>query len=310
METRYFCTYFDKNYLYRGLAMYRSLEKYCDDFMLHILCMDDQTFSLLKELNLQKAQLIKLEDFEDEKLLAIKDERTPVEYYWTCTPSLPLYLLKKYNYNMITYVDADLMFFSSPEKIFEELGDNSILVIEHRFKGNIAQKEADNGKYNVQFLTFKNDDNGLACLEWWRQQCLNWCYNRHENGLIGDQAYLNQWDNLFKGVYSLKNLGGGLAPWNINNFKLLKENSNIFVEKDRLIFYHYHAFRLYSKFLFDNSYGYSFTKQQNKLIYLPYKKAIKKAILEVKKKNKDFNYGFQQGAIKYILTKIAKRIIQ
>lgn len=309
MKTKYFCTYFDKNYLFRGVALYRSMEKYCGDFLLHVLCMDNETYVLLKKMNLSKVKLLKLKDFEDSELLVVKSSRTLVEYYWTCTPSLPLYLLKKYEYEMVTYIDADLMFFSSPEKIFEEMKNGSILVIEHRFKENKEQKEKDNGKYNVQFLTFRNDKNGLACLKWWRDKCLEWCYNRHENGLIGDQSYLTEWDNLFKGVHSLKNLGGGLAPWNINNYKLTKINNEIFVENYRLIFYHFHAFRLYSFFINDLSFGYRFTALQKEIIYKPYISAIQDAICEIKNVDKRFNYGFQKGLFKFLIFIVARKII-
>lgn len=310
MEIRYFCTYFDKNYLFRGLALYRSMEKHCSNFLLYILCMDNETYATLKELNLSKVKLIELKDFEDAELLAVKSGRTPVEYCWTCTPSLPLYLLKKYGHDMVTYIDADLMFFYSPEKIFEEFGSNSILVIEHRFGNNKEEKEKDNGKYNVQFLTFKNNKNGLACLKWWRERCLEWCYNRHENGLIGDQTYLNEWDKLFKGVYSLKNKGGGLAPWNINNYKLTKNSNDVFVEKDKLIFYHFHAFHIYSKFFFDYSFGYKFTALQKEFIYFPYVNSIKDAIAEVRNIDRKFKYGFHDGIGMHLVNKIAQRIIK
>ena len=35
--------------------------------------------------------------------------------------------------NLITYLDADLLFYSSFEPIFNEIGNSSIAIIEHRF---------------------------------------------------------------------------------------------------------------------------------------------------------------------------------
>lgn len=306
--TRNFCTYFDKNYLYRGLTLYRSLEKHCPDFVLYILCFDDITRETLEKLNLNKCVLINLNDFEDGELLEIKPTRTLVEYYWTCTPSLPLYVMNTYKLDLITYLDADLMFFSSPEPIFEEFGDNSILLTEHRYYGDIEQKISDNGKFNVQYLTFRNDQNGLSALNWWRQQCLKWCYNRHENGMIGDQAYLNDWEKRFKKVHLLKSLGGGLAPWNVPQYKLKQQNDSTFVEEDRLIFYHFHAFRMFSKYSYDPALSYEFSKDIINYIYKPYIAAIKKSISEVKAVNPSFNYGFVKGLTEYLLIKAAKKI--
>jgi hypothetical protein len=115
---------------------------------------------------------------------------------------------------------------------------------------------------------------------------------------------------MFGGVYSLKNLGGGLAPWNINNYKLTKNKGRVFAEEDELIFYHFHAFRIYSKLCFDLSSGYKFTGLQRKLIYKPYIKAIKNAMIEVWNVDKNFKNGFQHGLFKYICCQIVHKFIK
>ena len=50
--TLFFCTLFDSNYLTRGLAMYESLAKHCDDFHLFIFSFDDKCLEVLKKLKL------------------------------------------------------------------------------------------------------------------------------------------------------------------------------------------------------------------------------------------------------------------
>src|SRR5690348_2499546 len=134
---RYYCTYFDSKYLSKGLALYQSLRRHCcEEFTLWVLCFDDRTYQVLQHLDLSGMRLISSEEFEhsDSELLQAKQNRSRVEYYWTSTPSLLLYVLAHTpEIEMITYLDADLYFYSDPTAIYQEFGEGSILITEHRY---------------------------------------------------------------------------------------------------------------------------------------------------------------------------------
>lgn len=288
-----FCTYFDRNYLYKGLTLYNSLSKVCPDFKLWILCFDDIVYDLLSRMKLKYIELISLRDFEDVKLLSIKNTRSQVEYYWTCTPSVPLYILQRYpSLEMITYLDADLFFYADPAPIFEEFADNSILITEHRYIKDVEYNIQYRGRYNVQFIIFRNNDKALECLRWWRDRCIEWCYFRSEDGKLGDQKYLDDWMDRFKGVKVLEHKGGGLAPWNIAGYRISKGRDGVFVDEDRLIFCHFHQLSILSNNKFDLVSGYRLRKEDVKLVYLPYIKALKESIEKVSGIEPHFNFGF------------------
>src|SRR5579884_497698 len=119
-----FCTLFDRHYLVRGLALYRSLERHAGDFRLRALCLDAETERLLTRLRLARLDVIPIAELEayDRELRDVRGTRSTVEYYWTCTPSLCRYVLtREADLAAITYLDADLLFFSSPRPLFEEL---------------------------------------------------------------------------------------------------------------------------------------------------------------------------------------------
>jgi hypothetical protein len=245
-----FCTLFDSNYLTRGIACYRSLEKHCTDFHLFIFAFDEKCYNILKKLNFKKATIISLKEFEDEKLLSVKQTRSIAEYCWTSTSSTILYVLNNFDVDNCTYIDSDIYFYSSPKVIFDELGEKSILLTEHRYSTQY-NKELKAGKYCVQFVTFKKDEHALKALNWWRDRCIEWCYNRFEDGKFGDQLYLDDWTERFEGVHVMQNLGGGLAAWNIQQYYFAKENDKIIGteiktnKKFDAIFYHFHYLRFY-----------------------------------------------------------------
>jgi hypothetical protein len=228
------------------------LEKVYSNFHLFIFAFDEHTNEILNELDLKHATIISLSQFEDKELLNIKADRTIAEYCWTATPATIYYVIKNFNVESCTYLDADVYFYSSPEIIFDELGDNSILITEHRFSPEYKKDERNNGKYCVQFITFKNDDYGLEALTWWKDQCIIWCYDRHEDGKFGDQMYLNDWTTRFKKVHVLQNLGSGLAGWNISQYNFYRNEERFLgVEKKTekefdIVFYHFHYLRFYT----------------------------------------------------------------
>jgi hypothetical protein len=220
-----YCTLFDSNYLSRGLAMYESLKKHSKNFHLYIFAFDTRSYILLKKLNLALTTIIFFNEFEDDELLEVKKNRTQVEYFWTCTPSIVKHCIVNFNLENCTYLDADIYFFSDPNILIEEMGSKSILITEHRYTPEYDQSLI-RGVYNVQFVTFKNDINGMKALNFWRNSCISWCYNRVENNKFGDQKYLDDWTVRFEGVHVLKNLGGEWRRGILSNTNLKKNFLN------------------------------------------------------------------------------------
>ncbi|MFA6224310.1 MAG: hypothetical protein WC647_18575 [Desulfomonilaceae bacterium] len=204
--------------------------------------MDDEAYRILRNLELPGINPISLEVFErnDEALKIAKTNRSRIEYYFTCTPSLPLFILNNWpEVDLITYLDADLFFFQSPESVFQEMDNASVGIIGHRFPPKLKRLEL-HGIYNVGWLTFRRDDNGINCLNWWRDRCIEWCYDRTEDGRYADQKYLDDWPTRFKGVKVIEHKGANLAPWNVDNYRLSPAFEKVLVDDQPLVFFHFH----------------------------------------------------------------------
>lgn len=279
---RYFCTYFDQHYLARGLALYQSLKRHCPAFQLWMLCLDQASYTTLAQLSLANVHLISLEEFErgDEALLTAKQNRSLVEYYFTCTPSLPLFVLNHWpEVGSITYLDADLFFFADPTPVYAEIADNSIALIRHRFPPHLKRLEQW-GIYNVGLLFLRRDEHALACLCWWRERCLEWCYDRVERDRFADQKYLDQWPHLFSNVVVLQHKGANLAPWNLDNYDIHEEGAGVWVDEQPLIFYHFQGLKQITKWLYDPNlatYNVRLTRILRRSIYGPYLQTLLEA---------------------------------
>lgn len=274
----YLTTYFDKNYLSRGVALYNSLKDNIDEFTLYILCLDDITknYFITNQNKYSNVITLLLTDLEktDIELEACKTNRSKIEYYFTLSPCLPLYLLKKYNLSHICSLDADILFYANPKPIFDYLDKYSIIITPHKFSNEIKELEKF-GRYNVSFQIFKKDKDGLACLEKWRQQCIEWCSDifDEQNDRFADQKYLDKWSVYFPNkVKDLDDNISGLAPWNLNHYQLSIKDNKIYSNNERLIFFHFHHFKLFNKYLATNGFYFYNTKVYKtiNLLYLQY----------------------------------------
>jgi len=257
--------------------MYDSLKNNCDDFHLYIFAFDTLALDILLKLQLDNATIISLNEFENEDLLNIKETRTRAEYCWTCTSSVIDYVFDKFNVSSCTYLDADLFFYNSPGLLLNELGgEKSVLITEHRFSKFariFEQKRA--GRFCVQFITFTNIKESRAILKKWISQCIEWCYARYEDGKFGDQKYLDSWPADYSNVHILEHEGGGIAPWNVRQYKFITENDTIWGSgsvikgKFEIVFFHFHFVRIMSDGYADLGWN-RLPKRVIELFYRPY----------------------------------------
>lgn len=244
--SEHFCTSFDHRYVAKGLAMWRSLKAHRPDAVLHVLCMDELCEAVLSGLDLQDVHLHRLAAVEeaDPDLLRTKGTRSRTEYYFTITPCFPRHLLRSgLAAARLTYVDADLFFMADPQAIFDDIGSRSIGLIEHRFAPALADRLV-YGRFNVGWITFGNDAVGRACLDAWRTACLDWCYDRLEDGRFADQKYLDAWPEQFASVAIVAHPGANLAPWNLGRHSLTASNGQPQADGLPVLFFHAHGFQL------------------------------------------------------------------
>lgn len=224
-----FCTLFDSNYIDKGIVMYESLIKNCKEFDLFILPMDKKCSYILKDLNCEKINILDYDDFEDDDLKRIKLERGRAEFCWTCTAKLVKYVQDKYKLEIVTYIDADLYFYSDPVVLIDEMVNEgkSVQIIEHNFR-KFERREAERsaGRFCVEFNTFLNNQSAREVLLSWEKDCVQECSYGENDECMGDQKYLHYWPEKYDCINIINNQGAGVAPWNLNKFTYNLDDEN------------------------------------------------------------------------------------
>ena len=293
---RTYSVLFDKNYLANFILLFNSLEKNDNtNFVLNAFCMDESSYKylILEFQSNSKINIINLNVLLNyfPTLNKIKENRSLVEFYFTCSPFICRYTLDMYpkcTYN--TYLDADIYFFGNVDIIYEEISNNSILIFKHNFYG-YGKKFLKYGNYNVGWITFKNNFDGNECLNNWKNNCNDWCFDYYDNigDRFADQKYLDKWDALYDSVKISNNIATNIGPWSIGQYKISKTNQKIiYINNHQLIFYHFASF----KNVFGNIYTTnisSYFSRPNSIIkndiYLPYISELSHILDIINKKN-------------------------
>jgi hypothetical protein len=264
----HFVTLFNSLFLPQGLALHMSMERHIREYVLWVLCVDDETYDVLERLGLPNVRRLKLSDLETPELLGVKPGRTIDEYCWTLTPFAPRFVLEEdSSVERVTYIDADLWFRKHPKKLFDELdmAGKHVLITDHAYAPDYDQS-ATSGQYCVQFMTFTRCG-GEQVRKWWEERCIEWCFRRCEDGKFGDQKYLDEWPERFGDVvHVLRDKELALAPWNASRFPY-----------GNAVFYHFHGLRLVSEKKVDIG-NYFLPNPLHEIVYKSYLSDIKAAV--------------------------------
>ena len=256
---RNFCTIADNNFYNKARALNHSLGEYSTDYMLHLLCIDDEIYQRCKDVpNVTRYKLselmttdpiLKKAQTNQPSREALINSNNDIEsakkkqFIWSLSPYFTWWCLDNLPIADILYVDADIYFFSSCDDLYNSLEDCSVGIVEHRCPYNPV-----NGKYNVGIVYFKNDLDGYKCATWWKN-CLLLTNHKFylSHGTCGDQKYLELFSELFDNVKVLDPFVGHLAPWNFL-YHQYTEDKIIWNDKEQdLLYCHFSNFKYNEK---------------------------------------------------------------
>ena len=247
--TNIYCTYFNESYLNRGIVLYRSLRKFVPDSILEVLCIDDNTYDFLVKRASQFPGVIpcRVADFESRHpdLVAVKPTRTFLEYLFTCSSVWTSDVAaRNQQADFITYLDADMMLFSSPAPVLEQMDGKDILICAHNYANPTTPETYAPGVFNVGWLTFRTSPVGMECLTQWANDCIEWCYDRVEGDKYADQKYLDAWPARYGDKLMIAPRTLDYGPWGIWKNDLSLVDNTPCVQGEPIIAFHYSGLRI------------------------------------------------------------------
>lgn len=272
-KIRSFCTVSDYDFLPQGLALYQSMFKHDEEFILYYLCLDLQTFTVLEQLKKQEkfvnivpvtvgeitmndpcyVDLIALQPSAEAINVSnkIRKPAQEIEQIWAMASFFTYYCVEQLGCMEITYVDADCFFFDSWRNIFDSmLRTQTVGLVRHRIPYN-----PDVGEFNVGIVHFNCEyQSGFDSLRLWRDAVIQIAENiPEEYQKCGDQKYLELIHDRNYEALALDDSGlGHGAPWNLTTqqFKYDKEAKKFIVHYDNedqvLTYFHFSNFKALS----------------------------------------------------------------
>jgi hypothetical protein len=100
---------------------------------------------------------------------------------------------------------------------------------------------------------------------------------------------------MFPGVRVQQHKGGGLAPWNVHNYRVGLQGERLAVDGQFVLLYHFHSLRIITPSVYElANRSYRINRQQTALLYRPYLKALRQAMRSVWNVSPGFSHGFTQ----------------
>ena len=98
--------------------MLTSLKVNCSEAVVFVLCMDTLAAEVLASLKMDCVICVALSQVENAQALDVKKGRNTAEYCWTMSSFFTYWVMENHpEVDVITYLDADLMFFSAVQPI-------------------------------------------------------------------------------------------------------------------------------------------------------------------------------------------------
>lgn len=201
----------DFSYLPFYLGMIENVLKLSrNKVKLHLLALDNLVAPFLEDRYPGLVNVVELKDVWTPNELRVIEQRSVAFRAFSSKPKILEKVLREHQ-GPTFHCDSDVYFFTGPEKLLETFANGHTVVFPHW--NDVYPKGRNDGLYNAGMIGVR--PGAEKFLKWWGEQCLANCTFDPENGVVGDQAYLDFAPILFEGVSVYRKKDHNVARWNL-----------------------------------------------------------------------------------------------
>ena len=246
----HFYTSITCNYLPKARVLARSVKQHHPEAVFHVLLSDTPpaSFDVASE---PFDRVWGVEELGIEPLQPWLFQHSLVEMCTAVKGPGALAIVKAHAPKKLVYLDPDIVVFSRLQAIEDALDTHSVVLTPHltdpeHSRAGILDNEISalkHGIYNLGFVGFRGEGEGLRCLQWWSDRLLAFCRDDIPGGLFTDQRWADHMPGLFEGVHILRQAQFNVATWNLSNRRAEGTVPHgVTVNGQPLGFYHFSGF--------------------------------------------------------------------
>lgn len=246
----HYYTSITSNYLPKARVLARSVKRHDPGAVFHLLLSDAPP----PDWNLSEEPfdtLLGLEDLGIDGVKAWAFRHALVEMCTAVKGPGALEIVRRHQPDKLVYFDPDIVVFGSLENLNRELDKHSVLLTPHltdpeRTPAGVLDNEISalkHGIYNLGFVGFRCQGEGLRCLQWWSQRLRDHCRDDIAGGLFTDQRWADHIPAMFEDVRILRDPVYNVATWNLSNRRATgTAPDHLLINGQPLVFYHFSGF--------------------------------------------------------------------
>lgn len=237
-------TIVSKNYLHFARTLMSSVSQHHPEWERYVLLVDEIHGEF--DPSAEHYNLLTVAEIDIPEYKKFMFRYTILELNTAVKPFMFDWLFSRLKYERVIYIDPDIYLYDTMDEVMSALEKGSLMVLTPHLLDFLEDRkrpdETDimrSGIYNLGFLAVARHEETNRFVEWWKRKLEYDCVVDIANGLFVDQKWMDLAPGYFNDVHILRHPGYNVAYWNLNHRKIEKEGNNLFVNGERLVFFHY-----------------------------------------------------------------------